>query len=288
MFKNFKSKLLFFTTFASLFLFFLPQSANASIIFQDDFNAPDGTDVSVWKTVYDYPYPGYPRFIYNGHVQTYYSFQYNVPQSDYCASYDFLNNGVGYPDMILRFDVNSDTGYYFEGPGALTNGNWRIVSMGLGEPSLATGNYPGYLTISNIKACAIGSTLSFYVDGQLLGTAQDTRWVSGKTYLQVLDENSWIDNFKIESAPEPTIADLINNVQAMNLQQGIENSLDAKLTSAQDALNAQDNGQISIAVNKLNAFINEVEAQRGNKLTDAQADELITYAQNLINLIQGN
>jgi hypothetical protein len=73
----------------------------------------------------------------------------------------------------------------------------------------------------------------------------------------------------------------------MNLQQGIGNSLDAKLTAAQDALNAENSGQQSTAVSKLNSFINEVEAQRVNKLTTSQADELHAFATNLIKLIQG-
>jgi hypothetical protein len=85
----------------------------------------------------------------------------------------------------------------------------------------------------------------------------------------------------------PTIPDLIARVQEMNLQQGIENSLDAKLSGAQDALNAENGGLHETAVNKLNAVINEVEAQRGNKLTPTQADELHAFATNLIKLIQG-
>jgi hypothetical protein len=86
----------------------------------------------------------------------------------------------------------------------------------------------------------------------------------------------------------PTIPNLITRVQEMNLQQGIENSLDAKLTAAQDAINAENSGLHETAISKLNAFINEVEAQRGNKLTTSQADELHAFATNLIKLIQGD
>ena len=63
------------------------------------------------------------------------------------------------------------------------------------------------------------------------------------------------------------------------MQQGISNSLDAKLDNvvkAIDDLNANNN---VAAINSLNAFINAVEAQRGKKLTDAQADSLIQQAQ---------
>src|SRR5205807_2553580 len=75
----------------------------------------------------------------------------------------------------------------------------------------------------------------------------------------------------------PTIPGLISSVDEMNLQQGIENSLDAKLARAQEALDATNSGLTDTAISKLNAFINEVEAQRGNLITTAQADGLHAY-----------
>ncbi|MDP3993772.1 MAG: SBBP repeat-containing protein [bacterium] len=86
---------------------------------------------------------------------------------------------------------------------------------------------------------------------------------------------------------EPAIQDLIDWVHEMNLQQGIENSLDTKLSHAQDALAAQQNNNITIAVNSLDSFTNEVEAQRGNKLTGGQADELHSFTETLIKVIRG-
>jgi parallel beta-helix repeat protein len=83
------------------------------------------------------------------------------------------------------------------------------------------------------------------------------------------------------------IDDLITTVESYNLQQGINNSLDAKLEAAQHALTAANAGQRNDAVNKLEAFINEVEAQRGEKLTDEQADELVTHANNIITSLGG-
>jgi len=85
--------------------------------------------------------------------------------------------------------------------------------------------------------------------------------------------------------PEQAICDLIDLVQSMNLQQGIDNSLDAKLTAVLHALEALNADQRNDAINKLNAFINEVEAQRGKKLTNEQADYLIAATQEIIDLI---
>ena len=71
------------------------------------------------------------------------------------------------------------------------------------------------------------------------------------------------------------IADLIALVTSFNLRQGITNSLDAKLQNVLAALTAAGVGDIATACNKLNAFINEVQAQSGKAITTLQADQLL-------------
>jgi HYR domain len=71
------------------------------------------------------------------------------------------------------------------------------------------------------------------------------------------------------------IADLIALVTSFNLRQGITNSLDAKLQNVLAALSAAGVGDIATACNKLNAFINEVQAQSGKAITTLQADQLL-------------
>lgn len=83
----------------------------------------------------------------------------------------------------------------------------------------------------------------------------------------------------------PTIQDLINRVQEMHLNLILENSLNLKLRTA---LIAENLGLHQTAINTLEAFITEVEAQRGKKITNQQANELHSFAANLIKLIQGN
>ena len=74
-------------------------------------------------------------------------------------------------------------------------------------------------------------------------------------------------------------------VTSLNLKQGIENSLDSKLQNVLDALDAANAGQREDAINKIQAFINSVEAQRGKELTDEQADTLINKANEIILLL---
>ena len=82
--------------------------------------------------------------------------------------------------------------------------------------------------------------------------------------------------------PAQGVEDLVVVVQDANLQQGIENSLDVKLDSAMQSLTDLNQNNDQAAINSLNAFINAAEAQRGNFLTNVQADELVSYAQRII------
>ncbi len=78
------------------------------------------------------------------------------------------------------------------------------------------------------------------------------------------------------------VANLIETVSDLNLQHGIENSLDAKLDAVLKALQDLNENNDIAAINALQAFINAVEAQRGNKISDADADILISAAQAII------
>ncbi len=95
------------------------------------------------------------------------------------------------------------------------------------------------------------------------------------------------DGAVIIAGPNPiaSLQNLILFVASLNLQQGIDNSLDSKLDaalSALDDINAHNDGA---ACNSLQAFINAVEVQRGTKITEAQADELIAKALDMMNLL---
>jgi hypothetical protein len=81
--------------------------------------------------------------------------------------------------------------------------------------------------------------------------------------------------------PVAAIENLALTVVAMNLQNGIENSLDSKLDAALNALVDANVNNDGAACNSLVAFINAVEAQRGKKITSAQADQLIAAAQGI-------
>jgi hypothetical protein len=79
-----------------------------------------------------------------------------------------------------------------------------------------------------------------------------------------------------------TIAGLRTIVQSLQWSSNVKNGPLAKLDEAQKALDA---GKIHVAENKLRDFINQVNGQRGKSLTSADADLLVAYATNVIEII---
>jgi len=79
--------------------------------------------------------------------------------------------------------------------------------------------------------------------------------------------------------PVDMINGLIGDIEDMDLHHGLENSLIKKLNNA---IKSIEKNKINAGINKLNSLINHVEAQRGKKLTEAQADHLVASAQAII------
>lgn len=81
------------------------------------------------------------------------------------------------------------------------------------------------------------------------------------------------------------IENLAVSVFDMNLQNGIENSLDSKLDAALAALQDANVSNDGAACNSLAAFVSAVEAQRNKKISNAQANQLIAAAQEIRSML---
>ncbi|HVB95081.1 MAG TPA: hypothetical protein VND41_00580 [Nitrososphaerales archaeon] len=79
--------------------------------------------------------------------------------------------------------------------------------------------------------------------------------------------------------PAQSTSSLISLVNSMNLPSGTTTSLVSKLSAALSSINS---GNDNAAVNQLNAFINEVNAQTGKAITQSQAQTLTYDAQAII------
>jgi len=126
-------------------------------------------------------------------------------------------------------------------------------------------------------------------------TIEHTFWYDKTTGL-LIGQEAIADSVKVNTTlvdtniiqlipPSPTerTEELLETIDTWDLPKGTENSLSSKLKGA---IHLLDKGNENGAIHKLMDFINQVDAQRGKKLTDDQADYLTTEAQRIIDLIQ--
>ena len=160
------------------------------------------------------------------------------------------------PTIILGESANFDGSGSTDAEGPIAGFSWD-----LGDNALASGS------IVNHTYAAAG----IY---QVVLTVTDSDGATGTT-TQVVNVQT----------PVQSINDLVTLVQSMNLARGISNSLDTKLQNAASALSAENAGDRGDAINKLQAFINATQAQSGNQLTAAQANQLIAAANRIIAIL---
>jgi hypothetical protein len=103
-------------------------------------------------------------------------------------------------------------------------------------------------------------------------------------YNRVLTGDEILDSY-VSVKSVHLVKSLTQQIIELNLQNGISNSLDAKLDAALQAIDDLNENNDIAAINTLQAFINAVKAQRGNKISSADADILIAAAQEIIDLL---
>jgi hypothetical protein len=97
-----------------------------------------------------------------------------------------------------------------------------------------------------------------------------------------------IDTGEVTVKPDPVVLinNLIASVEAVDTEHNINKSLDAKLYSALAALQDADAQNDGAAANKLQAFINEVNAQADKHIIHAEdAEKLAGEAQAIIDVL---
>ena len=87
----------------------------------------------------------------------------------------------------------------------------------------------------------------------------------------------------IELTPTEAIEDLIDRVQGLELNRGIENALIRTLGAA---IRSLDRGRTNVTCNQIRSFINQVNALKGKKISDAEARALIEKARKIIDTLR--
>ena len=90
----------------------------------------------------------------------------------------------------------------------------------------------------------------------------------------------------VVATPAEAIASLADDLANLDLHQGIENSLDSKLSSALSALDDVNLNNDAVALHALRAFMNQVDAQRGKKIDHEEADRLISQVELILESLQ--
>ncbi|UCE36204.1 MAG: peptidase A26 [Thermoplasmata archaeon] len=164
-------------------------------------------------------------------------------------------------------------------------------SYGTLENCYATGSVSGSSAVGGFIGNNSGLILSSYWDTETSGQSSSDGGI-GKTTAEMKQQATFVDwDFEniwriIEDVTYPYLwweiilpVDLIEEVEVMDLPVGIENSMVSILEAA---INSLENGNDNVAVNQLEALIFLIEAIRGKKLTDEEADGLIAMAQWII------
>ncbi len=237
------------------------------------------------------------------------------------GSYPFISNcviannrafthdsgGIGFYDSWLDIDHctvvnNSPQGIYnYHSVSGATisnsifwgNGGAEISGKGF-EVSYSDieGDYPG---IDNIDLYPLFFDIANY-DYHLLSNSPcidtgDPNYVAEPNETDI-DGNQRIINeivdmgaYEVSLEPLDLLIELSGSINAMNHDRGTANSLQAKLDTAMQLLEDNNENNDITAINSLQAFINAVEAQRGKKISEADVDALIDAARQIIDLL---
>lgn len=155
-------------------------------------------------------------------------------------------------------------------------------------------NYPGGLA-GNINAVRLDG-----IGGEGIYASEVASFAMGANCIESDNQNAlgndlatWThlgdgENMRLTLSFNPgvdLVNNLVENVIGLNINKGMANSLDAKLSTALKVLDDMNEKNDGAAINNLQAFINAVEAQRGKKIPEDKADELIAAALDIIVLL---
>ena len=128
----------------------------------------------------------------------------------------------------------------------------------------------------------LGSTLAGWTLTQATAISADGLTIVGLGFNPDGRNEAWIATIDFV---EKALKDLIVAVFDLNLQAGIDNSLDAKLDAVLNALDDANLNNDQAAIGALDAFVNAVQAQSGKQIDGADAAQLIEDADEIILLI---
>jgi hypothetical protein len=190
------------------------------------------------------------------------------------------------PDGLLYFAHHYAGTIYTLAP----DGTVEIFSTAIAEPNGITVKENGDVYVSDSLTEAIyiisaDGTITTFATGINPGVLEFGP--DGALYMINNTVVLKIKNSTPHTTPQELIGELVDDTLMLDLQQGISINLDAKLDAALQALDDVNNQNDVAAINSLGSFINAVEAQRGNKIPEVDADYLIASTHEIIEMLLG-
>ena len=131
-----------------------------------------------------------------------------------------------------------------------------------------------------------GLDISWTSDGRIFNVWRTVGPLDAGTYnFRQMPVDSSFYGIAATFQPSKLLEFLISDVMNLNISGGLANSIDNKINTALQALNDMNQNNDVAAINALQALINAVRAQRGNQISEADADMLIANAQAIIDLL---
>ena len=205
-------------------------------------------------------------------------------------------SGTGNDYATIKYDSSGNELWVarYDGPGGLNDyahamvldpfGNVYVTGYSYGKRTYndyATVKYDSsgnQLWVARYNGPGNNHDCAYAIVVDASGNVYVTGWSSGDGFSSDYATIKYSSLENVRKALEELIAAVIS----LNLQQGISNSLDAKLGAALNALDDVNTNNDAAAINTLEAFINAVEAQRGGWISVPDADGLIQAAVNII------
>ena len=202
---------------------------------------------------------------------------FTANQGPFAVAISDLNDN-GKLDLVVA-NILSDDVSVLLGNGDGTFGAATNFVVGGGPKTVAISDLNGDVKPDLAIANSTSDDISVLIatspdsDGDGINDEDDNCPMEDATGLDA-DQDGCIDNAQ-------GLIDLINDLPPEAIDEQLKNSLISKITNAENQASKEN---ICSAVNVLESFQNQVEAQRGNKITDETATLLISYADNLITL----
>ena len=203
--------------------------------------------------------------------------EYNILSGNNCHSND--ESGINVWNSVYNTVQNNTCRYNTQGIRLLDSGYNLIVNNNFSGNSTQALVDGGSGNVFNLAWPTGGNFWSDWTDPDADGDGiVDDPYIftGGQDNMPWAQERGWIP---------AGIQQLIAQVEVLNLQQGINSSLDVKLDAAFQALDDINANNDVAAINALEAFINAVEAQRGKQITEMDADALIAMAEDIIAML---